>query len=336
MNSRLALYIKVIFLTRYVFCNITSMKRIITPIIVSILILASASCSREKEVLKVFHAGSLSVPLKQMVSEFETMYPHVEVQLEGAGSLTCIRKITELNKPCDVLAVADYSLIDELMIPEYADHNVMFAGNELAIGFQKDSHWENDLTAENWYEVIMRDDVHYGRSDPDHDPSGYRTVITVNLQERRKRKEGLTNRFLEKDVKFIRPKGTELLPLLEVGVIDLVFHYRSVLVQHNLGFLPLSDSLNLSNPSLDDWYSGSCMEIDGTDKANKITKCGEAMVYGICKPKTSQSKYADEFLQFIMTRGREILEENGQPAIQPILTTKSTSKPYWFKSINKI
>ena len=335
MTSRLTLYLKILFLTRYVFCNITTMKRIITPIIVSILILLTVSCNREKEVLQVFHAGSLSVPLKQMVSEFETMYPHVKVQLEGAGSLTCIRKITELNKPCDVLAVADYSLIDELMIPDYADHNVMFAGNELAIGFLKDSHWKDDLTAENWQEIIMQDDVHYGRSDPDHDPSGYRTVITVNLQERISGSKGLTEQFLKKDQKFVRPKGTELLPLLEVGAIDLVFHYRSVLVQHNLGFLSLSDSLNLSNPNLDDWYSGSCMEIEGKDKANRITKCGEAMVYGICKPNTSQSKYADEFLQFITTRGREILEENGQPAKQPILTTKSISKPHWFTSINK-
>jgi molybdate/tungstate transport system substrate-binding protein len=270
-----------------------------------------------------------------MVEEFESLHPEVDIQLEGAGSLTCIRKITELNKPCDILAVADYSLIDELMIPEYADHNIMFAGNELAIGFLKGSRWEKDLTTDNWPELIMREDVHYGRSDPNHDPSGYRTVITVDLQKKMSGDNSLTEQFLKKDRKFVRPKGTELLPLLEVGAIDLVFHYRSVLVQHNLGFMSLSDSLNLSKPALDSWYKTSCIEVDGTDKDNRINKCGEAMVYGICKLKTSESKYTDEFLQFVMTRGREILELNGQPAPPPLLTSKSIIQPNWFTSINK-
>ena len=311
------------------------MQKPITLIIVSLLIILSISCQRERDILTVYHAGSLSVPLKKIKGEFEALHPDVEIQLESSGSLTCIRKITELNKSCDVLAVADYSLIDELMIPEYSDHSILFAGNELAIGFLKGSRWEQELTTDNWPEVVMREDVHYGRSDPDHDPSGYRAVITIGLQEQLSGDKGFTAAFREKDLRFVRPKATELLPLLETGTIDLIFNYRSVLVQHNLGFLSLSDSLNLSNPDLDKWYAGSCVEIDGKNQNDRITKCGEAMVYGLCKPNTSTSKYTDKFLQFILTRGIEILESCGQPVLQPQLSSESISKPEWFSTINK-
>lgn len=306
------------------------MKHTTTFVILLLIVFLMGSCSSDKETITVFHAGSLSVPLSEIAREFESLHPGVTIQMESAGSLTCIRKITELNKPCDILAVADYSLIDELMIPDYAEYNILFAGNELAIGFLKESKWEEVLTPENWTNMIMRDDVHFGRSDPNHDPSGYRSVITMGLAGAMNGDSSLLRRFLEKDTKYIRPKGTEILPLLEVGAIDLVFHYRSVLVQHNLGFMPLPDSLNLSNPNLDSWYATSCIDVAGTDAGHKIAKCGEAMVYGICKPLSAKSQYADEFLQFIVTKGTKILENNGQPVVTPQLSEKSIKKPDWF------
>ena len=302
-----------------------------TPFVILLLIIfLTGSCSSDKETITVFHAGSLSVPFSEIARKFEALHPGVTIQMESAGSLTCIRKITELNKPCDILAVADYSLIDELMIPDYADYNILFAGNELAIGFLNESKWSDSLTSENWTDMIMRDDVHFGRSDPNHDPSGYRSVITMGLAGTMNGDSSLLRRFLEKDTKYIRPKGTEILPLLEVGAIDLVFHYRSVLVQHNLGYMLLPDSLNLSNPNLDSWYSTSCVDVSGTNPGHKISKCGEAMVYGICKPLSAKSQYADEFLQFIVTKGIKILEKNGQPVVTPQLSEKTIKNPEWF------
>ncbi|MCL1973294.1 MAG: tungstate ABC transporter substrate-binding protein WtpA, partial [Bacteroidetes bacterium] len=40
------------------------------------------------------------------------MHPKVRVLSEGAGSLDCARKITELHRPCDIMASADYAVID--------------------------------------------------------------------------------------------------------------------------------------------------------------------------------------------------------------------------------
>jgi molybdate/tungstate transport system substrate-binding protein len=156
----------------------------------------------------------------------------------------------------------------------------------------------------------------------------------MGLAEKQLQIPGLQQELLNKDQKFIRPKGTELLPLLETGTIDFIFHYSSVLQQHNLSVLWLPDSLNLSNPALDDWYASVCTEVDGTSREQRITKCGEAMVYGICLPDNGNNPSgATQFLQFMLTNGRDILENHGQPTIQPVLSTKSIEIPAWYSSI---
>lgn len=310
-------------------------QKISAYILLSMMLILT-TCKQRQEVITVFHAGSLSVPLQVIAKAYESIHPDVRIQLEGAGSLSCIRKITELNKACDVLAVADYALIDQLIIPEYTSFNILFAGNELAIGYLPGSKWETQLTKDNWHKILLRDDLHYGRSNPNHDPSGYRTEILVGLAEKKLQLPGFQQRLLGKDKKFIRPKGTELLPLLETGAIDFVFHYRSVLTQHKLGMLLLSDSLNLSNPEHDTWYASVCTEVDGTSRQERITKCGEAMVYGICLPDNGNNPAgANQFLQFILTGGKEILEQNGQPSIKPVLSQKSNKEPNWYSTLTQ-
>ena len=61
------------------------------------------SASKQKELI-IFHAGSLSVPMKQIAQEYEKRNPGTKIYLESAGSLVCARKVTELKKPCDILA----------------------------------------------------------------------------------------------------------------------------------------------------------------------------------------------------------------------------------------
>ena len=67
--------------------------------------------------LIIFHAGSLSVPMKEISAAFKKENPDVNIMMEAAGSVECARKITELKKPCDIMASADYSVIDKLLNP---------------------------------------------------------------------------------------------------------------------------------------------------------------------------------------------------------------------------
>jgi molybdate/tungstate transport system substrate-binding protein len=182
----------------------------------------------------VFHAGSLAVPFKEVARAFNQVYPEVRVLLEAAGSRASARKISDLHREADVFASADHTVINTLLIPEHARWNIRFAANEMVIAYTDHSRRAGEISGDNWYRILLDKNVAYGRSDPNTDPCGYRTVLSSRLAEIHYTEPGLSERLLEKDRRHIRPKETDLLALLEVGEIDYFFIYRSVARQHGL------------------------------------------------------------------------------------------------------
>ncbi len=296
---------------------------------ISVLIIACGQQKPSKNTnglsgtITIFHAGSLSVPFRQLAKAFETENPNVKVLLESAGSVASARKVTDLERSCDIMASADFKVIDEMLIPNHTHWNIMFAQNEISLVYGPNSRYSNELTADNWHEILMRDDVAYGRSDPNADPCGYRAVLCSQLAEELYQIEGLSQRLLAKDNKYIRPKEVDLLALLEVGAIDYLFLYSSVAVQHNLPFLQLPDSLNLKNPALAHWYASTSTQIHGKKPGEKLTLKGAPIVYGITIIDQAPNKQAAEaFLEFLLNvdKGGKIFTENGQSFMSPALT----------------
>ncbi|HNV53305.1 MAG TPA: tungstate ABC transporter substrate-binding protein WtpA [Tenuifilaceae bacterium] len=269
--------------------------------------------------LIVFHAGSLSMPMKAAVDSFTKVNPKVKVYLEAAGSVECARKISELGKPCDLFASADYKVIDKLLIPDFASWNIPFAGNEMAIVYHDKSRYANEINLSNWLDILLKDDVAFGRSDPNSDPCGYRTVMTLKLSEIYYQNAGIAEKVLQKDNKFIRPKEVDLIALLEAGAIDYIFLYKSVAVQHNLKYLSLPLEVNLSSPSYESTYRQVDVEVLGKTPNSTVKMVGEPMVYGLTILKNAPNKaLAEKFVQFVLddNGGRKILENNGQPALK--------------------
>ena len=273
--------------------------------------------------LIIFHAGSLSVPFKEAADSFQKEYPDVEVKLEAAGSVDCARKITELNRQCDIMASADYKVIDKLLIPEYTGWLIPFAANEMVLVYHEQSRHVERVSAGNWPDLLLKDGVYYGRSNPDSDPCGYRAVLTIKLAEEHYKSRGLASQLLAKDNRFIRPKETDLLALLESGALDYAFLYRSIAEQHGLPYITLPDSINLGAPDLADHYAEATVDIAGDEPGNTMTMKGEPMVYGVTMMKQAPNpEVAKAFLQFLLARekGMAIMEKNGQPSLVPAST----------------
>lgn len=311
------------------------MKKVLNILLVSILTFFYSCNSKpdsqnlneiEKEIkgdLIIFHAGSLSVPFKEMKDEFQKEYPLVNIIMESDGSRKCARKITDLNKPCDIMASADYSVIDNLLIPNYADWNIKFATNEMTIVYHEASKYANEINADNWFKILLKDDVVFGRSDPNSDPCGYRAVLTSQLSEKFYKVDDLENKITSKNINYIRPKETDLLAMLESNTIDYIFLYRSVAQQHGLKYVILPDSINLKNPNLDSYYANAQVEISGKKPSETITQIGQSMVYGITIPKNAPNKDAAEaFVKFVLNKdkGMKIMENNGQASLVPSST----------------
>lgn len=292
--------------------------------LITLILLIGISCTNQNhknskiQKLIIFHAGSLSVPFKQMKEKFEKENPNTEILLESAGSVKCARKITDLEKDCDIMVSADYTIIDDLLIPDYASWNIQFASNEMAIVYHDDSKYANEINAQNWYEILLRNDVFFGRSDPNSDPCGYRALLTSQLSEIFYEQPGLTEKIIAKNQEYIRPKEVDLLALLESNTIDYLFLYRSVAEQHKLNYVLLSDSINLKNAQLSEFYKNAKVEIIGKEPGTTIAKKGQAMVYGITVLNNAPNKeLALKFIDFVLSKddGVKIMEENGQPSL---------------------
>ncbi len=286
------------------------------------------------EELLIFHAGSLAVPFREISKAFEAENPNVDVKLEAAGSVTCARKIIDLKRSCDIFASADYKVIDKLLIPEYADWNLEFAGNQMAIVFNENSRYADKINKDNWFDSLLQDDVSFGRANPNSDPCGYRSVLSIKLAEKFYNKPGIADRLLNKDLKFMRPKASDLIALLEVGAIDFMFEYISVAIQQNFKYLQLSDSINLSNSKLENWYKNVSVDISGKKPGEKITFFGEPIIYGATILNDAPNKkLAIDFMKFILSRnkGLEILKKNGQVILNPPVSNQMEKLPQEIK-----
>jgi molybdate/tungstate transport system substrate-binding protein len=300
------------------------------PVIFSILFAGckNSKGTRPKEII-IFHAGSLSVPFKKLTSEYEKNNPGIKFLLEPAGSLVCARKITELKKPCDIIASADYFVINELLIPEYATWSIRFATNEIVIAFQEKSKYSTEIDSTNWMDILLRKDVIFSRSDPDSDPCGYRTVMTFMLAEKYYGVPGLTEKLVSKNSDFIRPKEVDLVALVELNAVDYMFQYKSVAIQHNLKFIELPKKINLGDPEKNDIYRSVSMNVAGNSPGSKMKVTGEYINYSLTVLNNSQRKEeAVDFISFLLSEeGMDIFRDNGQEPIIPFSTEQADLIP---------
>jgi molybdate/tungstate transport system substrate-binding protein len=296
----------------------------------------NSSSGKQKEII-IFHAGSLSVPMKLITQEYEKQHPEIKILLESAGSLVCARKITELKKPCDIIASADYFVINELLIPDYASWSIKFATNEIVIAGSAKSKYIKELTSDNWMELLQRDDVIYARSDPDSDPCGYRTIFTFMLAEKYYNKPGLAEKMVSKNREYIRPKEVDLIALVESNAIDYMFQYKSVAIQHGMRYIELPRDINLSDPFRNKIYQSVSMEVAGSKPGTKMKVTGDYINYSISVLNNAPQKNAAiDFLEFLLSQeGMEIFRNNGQEPIIPFTTEQPEILPSKLRKLIK-
>ncbi len=290
------------------------------------LMLIQAGCRMDTQTdntLHIIHAGSLSYPVKHIVEAFIKENPGVRVYTEAWGSKAGARRVMELDVPCDVYMSADYMVIEHMLIPDHASWYVPFAANEMAIVYTPKSRYADEITHENWHEIMLRPDVSIGRSDPDHDPCGVRAVFTAQLAGILLNDSEITSGLLNKDLQNIRPKETDLLALLETGHVDYILLYRSVAMQHGLNYVRLPAELSLGDHSMAEWYARAETVTLGATPGSTITETGQPMVYGLTIPhKARNIPIAEAFVLFVLNpeKGGKILLELGQPPVWAGLT----------------
>ncbi len=315
------------------------MKKTVIALTISAMAMAATASAKEKII--IFHAGSLSVPFAEIEAAFEAKYPQYDIQREPSGSRAAARKITDIHKPADVMASADYKVIDNLMIPDHAKFNARFATNEMVIAYTDKAKYADQITSKNWPEIFLKEGVKVGHSDPNMDPCGYRSMLVTKIAEDYYQMPGLFDKLFgygesyktgeeDKDKVIVRPKETDLLGLIEAGMYDYLYIYKSVAEQHGLNYLELPAEVSLKSAEFTDQYKKATFKINGKKPGEWITKKGGPMVYGITVAENDNSpanrKGAVLFVKYVLSEeGQKIMEKNGQGVIAPAIITGDDS-----------
>jgi tungstate ABC transporter binding protein WtpA len=287
--------------------------------------------------LKVYHAGSLNGPMAKLEKAFEAANPTVDVQLFSGGSATLVDKVNKNGKFADVLASADYTLIPKYMMPQNASFYLNFAKNSIVLCYKDSSQFANEITAENWYQVLNREGVKYAISDPTADPAGYRSLMTIQLAEEYYEDSTIfesligdhslmtttmngavttidaTNPSPDGTTLTITKTGPEIVPLLTAGTVDYAFEYSSVAIQNGLKYISLPEAIDLSSQA-----EGSKYETVQV-KRPAGTETGTPIIYGVTVPASArQPAMGISFVNLLTGKGGQtILSADGQTPIVP-------------------
>ncbi len=301
--------------------------------------------------VKISHAGSLAYPFNNLESSFENKNENVDIQRQAHGSVDAVRQVTELDKKMDIIGVADYTLIPNMMIDEYTDWFARFAKNEYTIAYTEESSYSDEINSDNWYEVLNRDDVRFGFSNPNADPAGYRSQMVIKLAEMHYGEDNIYENLIsqnsnfemkEKNNKYVlempktsdinvnsdkimlRSKETDLLSGLEGGQIDYLFIYGSVASQHDHHMVDLPTEIDLSSVEFSDTYGNVGVNIAGGD-----TVYGKPIVYGLTIPNNAPNPdRAVEVIKYLLSEeGDEIMSNAGQPHISPAVVNDIEAVP---------
>ncbi len=349
------------------------MKKHTFLLLVLAVVFGLTACQpKEKTSLVIFAAGSLIQPFTELEQAFEQKYPEIDIQAEYHGSIQVIRHVTELHEAIDLVATADQALMPMLMyevnVPgtnqAYTQWHINMATNALAIAYHDNSKYADELTEDNWWEILSRPDVKVGLSDPRFDAVGYRQLMSFSLAQIVYKNPDIFYNFLEDQFTYpirlvdmgdmqiiripeilettksshimMRGSSVALISLLEAGEVDYAFEYESVIQQHGFRLLKLPNSLNLGDPSLEEDYGKVTVRMDFQRFAtvDPIFK-GERITYGLTIP--SNAPHMVEALQFIRflysPEGQAIMQQNYHPLLIPVVVNGVENVPDELQSL---
>src|SRR5688572_10891415 len=222
----------------------SGVRRVLCLIPLVALACVDGSDDPPPEPITIFAAASLAKPLRELTGAFqrETRVPAL---VELGGSIEQSRKLTDLGRIPDVLVLVDDEVIAALM-PAHLDWYVRFATNQIVIAYTGRSTHADSISLENWYRVLMRDDVSVGRADATLAPAGRHALALLQRAEGVYGLPNLSERILERSaLRYVRPNAAELAVLLETGEVDYILEYESVARQYGFNFLALPAELSI-------------------------------------------------------------------------------------------
>lgn len=275
-----------------------------------------AEAAPERDTVLVFTAASLAKPIRAALDSFARRTGTV-VQQENGASLELARRITELGRVPDVIALADQEVFPQLLVPRSASWYVRFARNRMVLAYTDRSAGAEDVRADNWHRLLQRRDVRVGRSDPTLAPVGYRTLLLYRLAEAHYRIPGLAARLEARTPPaLIRSNASELVALLQAGELDYIVDYESLARANRLRYVALPADIDLGDPARTAQYARASVQV--ARRTDTATYVGAPIVYAASIPREAPHRAAGlRFLQYLLSpAGQAVLRSGAVDALR--------------------
>lgn len=290
--------------------------RYLAPVVLAV----AASCSQPTPksgdaaaksggAIVVYTAASVAIPIRAALDTFAAR-EHVTVQQENGGSLDIARKLTELHDIPDVVVLADYDVFPKLLMPEQTTWYADFARNRMVLAFTDKSKFASEVDSANWPTILQRPGVQLGRANPDLDPNGYRTLLTMQLAEQYYKRPGLYDNLLKlSPAKNVRPQEADLVGVLQAGEFDYIWSYESLALATKLRYITLPGAIDLGTPGDTDLYAKASVRVAGKTRKDTLTIKGAPIVYALSIPTAApHPDVAEKFVAFLLSpEGRKLM-----------------------------
>lgn len=249
--------------------------------------------------VEILAAGSLQRTLGDGLAEAV----NVPISVEAHGSVTAARLVAEGQRDPDVVVLADVALFDSILD---APWSVTIATNALVVAYADRPDHHPVATANHWFEPVLEGTVSLGRTDPELDPLGYRTVFAFDLGSELYERPDLKRELL--DASSIYPE-TSLVSRLESGAVDAAVVYRNMAVERDYPNVDLPSAIDLSDPERE--YGGAHYDL-----GNGTTVHGTPIRYG------ARARRADERVRRVFATLAEgtVLDAHGFRTPDPLPT----------------
>ncbi|HEX8725564.1 MAG TPA: extracellular solute-binding protein [Gemmatimonadaceae bacterium] len=282
------------------------------------------------DTLDVVTAASITQPLRALLDTFaaRTGAPYA---LQPGASLELARLVTETGRRPDVFISADPAVFPTLLEPEFVHDYEIIARNRIVLAYTPQSKGAAGINADNWRTVITRPGVQVGRADPNTDPSGYRTLLVMQLAERYYHDPGLYGRLLAAaPTRNVRPRESDQVALLATHNLDYIWTYQNLAEDNGLEYVKLPDAVDLGTPADSAAYAAVSVRVLGKQSGDTLTMRGAPILFAAAALATARHPaIARQFLDFLTSSdGRRIARARHFDVLDSAIVVKgATSAP---------
>ena len=255
------------------------------------------------------NAASITRPMRAVLDSFAAR-TGAKYELEPGASLEIARRMTELHRVPDVVLLADPEVFPQLLMSQYVSWYALFARNRIVLAYTPGSRGAAGINGANWRTVVTQPGVEVGRADPNTDPSGYRTLLTMQLAEKHYREPGLFAKLLAAaPARNVRPREAEQVALLQTHELDYIWTYENLAENDGLRFVKLPDEIDLGAPADSALYSTAQTRVLGKRPGDTLVVRGAPILFALSIPKQAENRaLAERFVEFAVSpEGRRIM-----------------------------